>query len=319
MKKPDFPDNESARIEALNALDILDTDVEERFDRYTRLAKKILDVPIALVSLIDSDRQWFKSCDGLDVRETPREVSFCGHTILDGKLLIVNDALQDERFADNPLVLGEPYIRFYAGYPLSYGNGIKLGTLCVIDTKPRAFDSNQLDSFKDLALLAERELITTQLAILDDLTDISNRRGFKLLAQKSLHICARQNMFASVVFFDLNGFKKINDQFGHAEGDRALIALAQIMKDTFRSSDIFARLGADEFVALLTNTNSQQAEVIVSKFRQAVMKYNHNANRGYHLRFSSGIVGIDPGEGLSIDSALDMADTAMYERKLNVK
>jgi len=113
--------------------------------------------------------------------------------------------------------------------------------------------------------------------------------------------------------------KKINDQFGHAEGDRALIALAQIMKTSFRSSDVFARLGGDEFVVLLTNTNAEQAEILVSKFRQTVMKYNHNANRGYYLKFSSGIVAIDPSEGLSIDSALNLADTSMYERKLSAE
>ncbi len=130
MKSPDTPNNEEARLKSLHSLDILDTPAEERFDRYTRLAQRMLNVPIALVSLVDTDRQWFKSCLGLDAVETSREVSFCGHTILCDELLVVNDALADERFADNPLVTGAPNIRFYAGYPLIYSDGSNLGTLC---------------------------------------------------------------------------------------------------------------------------------------------------------------------------------------------
>ena len=137
MLVPGKPANEAARIQVLHGLDLLDSAPEERFDRLTRLAKRLFNVPIALVTLVDKDRQWFKSCVGLAATETPRDISFCGHAILNDGLLLVPDAREDVRFHDNPLVTGEPNIRFYAGYPLTVPNGNKMGTLCLLDTKPR--------------------------------------------------------------------------------------------------------------------------------------------------------------------------------------
>ena len=139
MKSPSAPQDEQIRLDTLHSFNILDTEHEERFDRLTRMAKRLFGVPIALVSLVDESRQWFKSCFGLSISETSRDISFCGHTILGNDMFIIPDTSLDERFADNPLVLNEPYIRFYAGYPLIAPNGSKLGTLCIIDTKPRSF------------------------------------------------------------------------------------------------------------------------------------------------------------------------------------
>lgn len=136
MQIPAKPADEPARLDALRALNILDTSPEERFDRLTRLAKRLFDVPIALVSLVDVDRQWFKSCVGLDASETPRDISFCGHAIVGDEILMIRDTLVDERFHDNPLVTGAPHIRFYAGCPLRVPNGSKIGTLCLIDADP---------------------------------------------------------------------------------------------------------------------------------------------------------------------------------------
>lgn len=142
----------------MHGLNILDTPPEERFDRLTRLAQHLLKVPIAVVSLVDSNRQWFKSCQGLDASETPRGISFCGHAILDDRLFVIPDALLDPRFADNPLVTGAPNIRFYAGQPLKASNGSRLGTLCVIDSKPHQLTQVERDSLRDLAVLVENEL-----------------------------------------------------------------------------------------------------------------------------------------------------------------
>ena len=315
MKKPDTPHDEETRLRTLRSLNILDTPAEERFDRLTRLAKRMFGVPIALVSLVDENRQWFKSCVGLSASETPRDISFCGHAILGNEIFIIPDATKDERFADNPLVLNEPNIRFYAGCPLRYLDGSKLGTLCIIDTAPRSLGEEDLEAFKDLAELAERELVAVQLATLDDLTRISNRRGFALLAQNSLNICARQGVPASLVFFDLNGFKLINDKFGHAEGDRALTAFADQMRSTFRDSDVFARLGGDEFVVLLTNTATELAADIIARFRQSVDAYNQAAERGYDISFSDGIVTVEGDQTRSIEALLSRADSLMYEDK----
>ena len=315
MQKPDLPHDEDKRLKALHGLQILDTAPDERFDRLTRMARRLFQVPIALVSLVDENRQWFKSCYGLEVRETPREVSFCGHAILDDKILIIPDARADVRFADNPLVVDKPNIGFYAGCPLRSTNGSRIGTLCIIDVKPRSLGRDDLESLQDLAAMVERELVAVELAIVDELTKISNRRGFLALAEHGLSLCARQNLPACLVFLDLNKFKSINDRYGHAEGDQALIAFADLMKGVFRSSDIFARLGGDEFVALLTNTVASQADEIIVRLSDALRDFNRAAARGYDLAFAHGVVEYSPSEPPAIEKLLSEGDALMYENK----
>ena len=314
MIKPGIAKDEQARLETLRSLFVMDTRSEERFDRLTRLAKRMFGVPIALVSLVDENRQWFKSCMGLSASETSRDISFCGHAILGDGVFIIPNALEDQRFADNPLVLGDPNIRFYAGSPLSL-NGHKLGTLCIIDQKPRTLDQEDIDALRDLASMVERELEALQLATLDELTQISNRRGFMALAQHSLNLCVRHKIPAVLVFLDLDKFKPINDKFGHAEGDLALLTFANQMKRSFRDSDIFARLGGDEFVVLLSNTPKHLAEEIVERFRLSLMKHNQEANRGYDIAFSYGIVEFSPEKCSTIEELLALGDSMMYEEK----
>lgn len=152
------PDNEAERLAALYALLILDTPREERFDKIVEFASAEFDVPIALISLLDSDRQWFKSGVGLSACETARDVSFCGHAIMRGDIMVVPDALADRRFADNPLVAGPPHIRFYAGAPLLLPGGYALGTLCLIDTRPRRLDDIEMAILSTLRGLVMQEL-----------------------------------------------------------------------------------------------------------------------------------------------------------------
>jgi diguanylate cyclase (GGDEF)-like protein len=194
-------------------------------------------------------------------------------------------------------------------------NGSKLGTLCIIDQKPRRLSEQDLEALKDLASMVERELAAVQLATLDELTDITNRRGFMMLAQHSLNLSRRQGIPASLVFFDLNEFKLINDKFGHAEGDRALIAFADQMKNAFRNSDLFARLGGDEFVVLLTNTSKKIAENIIAKFQQSLEEYSQEVNRGYNISFSHGIVEFSPDKHHTVEALLADGDWLMYEHK----
>lgn len=158
MLKPPIPDNEAERLDALKALDILDTPFEERFDRLTRIAQYVMGVPITLISLVDAERQWFKSRQGLDVSETSRDISFCGHAILQSEVFMVQDATADSRFADNPLVKATPNIRFYAGAPLTLSNGLNVGTLCAIDYQPRLISVEQLAALRDLARCVTEEL-----------------------------------------------------------------------------------------------------------------------------------------------------------------
>ena len=315
MIHPATPANEKTRIETLRSLRILDTSPEERFDRLTRLAKRLFGVPIALISLVDTDRQWFKSCQGLDASETPRDVSFCGHAILGDDILMVPDALLDARFHDNPLVVGDPKIRFYAGCPLAVPNGSKLGTLCLIDVEPRTLSDGDRELLRDLTSMAEQEIAAVQLATMDDLTLLSNRRGFAALGQHALTLCARMERPAWLHFFDLDDFKQVNDRFGHAEGDRALRSFSSLLLKTFRDSDVVGRLGGDEFVVLVTNCTKKASEASLRRLQKAVDAHNRTSARGYDIGFSVGAVAYEPIRHSSIETLLADADKLMYERK----
>jgi diguanylate cyclase (GGDEF)-like protein len=315
MLVPTQPANETTRLDTLRALNILDTSPEERFDRLTRLAKRLFAVPIALVSLVDADRQWFKSCVGLTASETPRDVSFCAHAILDDDIMMVPDTLNDPRFYDHPQVTGDPNIRFYAGCPLMVSNGSKLGTLCLVDVKPRELDGEERALLRDLARMAEQELAAVQLATLDELTTLSNRRGFEALAQHALNVCRRMDKPASLLFFDLNDFKQINDTYGHAEGDRALVMFADVLRHALRDSDVIGRLGGDEFVALLTDASADATAEILQRLRDTLDTRNQFAERGYDVRYSVGQIAYDPHSHAAIADLLGHADTAMYANK----
>jgi len=315
MKTPEIPPNEVARLQTLRSFDILDTPQEERFDRLTRMARRLFDVPIALVSLVDKDRQWFKSRIGLPVSETPRDISFCGHSILGEEVFIIPDASSDERFQDNPLVIDKPNIRFYAGCPLRALNGTQMGTLCIIDDKPRDFSEADLSALTDLAAMAEQELAALQLAVLDELTEISNRRGFMTLVGYAICMCVRQKISASLVFFDLDKFKLINDTYGHSEGDRALVTFAKILHKTLRESDLVARIGGDEFAALLLDTPKASALDVILRLQARLDVYNDKSPHDYQIDFSFGVVDFDPEVHANVEALLADGDALMYECK----
>ena len=158
MKEPATPHNEAERQRVLDALNLVYSPTEERFNRITRVASRLFDVPIALISLVTEDKQWFKSCQGLTTSETPREISFCGHAINQDDVFVVPNAAHDPDFSDNPLVTGEPRIRFYAGQPLTI-DGQRIGTLCIIDRHPRHLKPKDYDSLKSLASWVETEIL----------------------------------------------------------------------------------------------------------------------------------------------------------------
>lgn len=315
MLKPKLPADEAARLTTLHSLNLLDSPAEERFDRVTRMAKRMFDVPIALVSIVDENRQWFKSRLGTEMCQTERDISFCGHAILGDEPFIICDATKDPRFADNPLVTSEPHIRFYAGCPLRAFDQTKLGTLCIIDTHPRLLTSDELESLVDLARMIENEFAAYQLATMCELTNISNRRGFMLLAQHSLQLCAREQLPASLVFIDLDDFKQINDRLGHKHGDRLLKEFANQLSQVFRDADVVARLGGDEFVVLLSNARKTQAEEALKRLN-ALTTSNELAERcGCAIAFSSGVVEYDPERHPSLEALLEAGDKQMYHAK----
>ncbi|GEB72738.1 diguanylate cyclase [Pseudoalteromonas carrageenovora] len=315
MIKPETPSNEIERLRALRALKILDTAHEERFDRVTRIAKHLFNVSISLVTLIDEDRQWFKSRQGLGVCELPRESSFCGHTINQNELLIIPDTSSDERFFDNPFVVGDPKIRFYAGFPLKLKQGVIIGTLCLADDKPRNLSDEEKQLLRDLGSLVEQEIQSIQLATIDELTKISNRRGFLSLAEHTLNNCKKNKVSMTLILFDLNKFKQINDVYGHHEGDFVLTKFAQVMLSSFCDCEVIGRLGGDEFVVMLSDSGAKKADDALLCFTNAIEQTNSILNKPYNIDYSFGVVNFTYNTDKTVVEMIQDADTAMYKQK----
>lgn len=222
MKTPAIPIDEEKRLASLRESGLLDTGTSERFDRLTRLAKRLFNVPIALVTLVGEKTLHFKTSDGAAHENLPRHLSFCGHTILSATPLIINDAGCDERFCDNPLVTGESHLRFYAGYPLRLPDGALVGSFCLLDRNPRGFSSAEVDILKDFALIVENEFAVMSAATTDELTGLFNRRAFDNLVKFAIKSARRRAEPLALAWLDLDGFKQINDNWGHNEGDEAL-------------------------------------------------------------------------------------------------
>ena len=313
MEKPPPPSDESARLMSLHSLRILDTPDEERFDRITRMAQRVFDVQICLVSLVDSDRQWFKSKQGTDASETPREISFCGHAILDDAVFVVNDASKDARFADNPLVTGTPNIRFYAGCPIQDPKGFRIGTLCLTDPKPREMTQSDIATLADFAAMVEDEIKVTSQVTIDELTEIANRRGFHLVASHILSLCRRTSTAAELAYFDLDGFKAINDAYGHAAGDEVLRHFAQLLVKCFRSADAIGRLGGDEFVVLLGGSAGTSSTPL-KRLRDMAAESKDEIKR--KLAWSVGAIQFDPDRHETLESLVADADSRMYSEKV---
>ena len=219
----------------------------------------------------------------------------------------------DPRFRDNPLVTGGPRIRFYAGYPVRAPNSSALGTLCIIDTAPREFSAEDRAFLCELGTMIEDELFSLTRATIDDLTGLSNRRGFRTIADHVLSVCKRSASPAVLLLMDLDGFKQINDTHGHAEGDRVLKDFAATLLKTFRDSDVVARLGGDEFCALLTGMEQSTVTRSLERFQEGLDK-RQEAGRPVVL-FSTGVTLYDPGKHGDLEALLAAADQQMYERK----
>jgi diguanylate cyclase (GGDEF)-like protein len=320
MAEAAAPHNETQRIASLHALQLLANPPEERFDRLTRLAKRLFNVPVAKVTLVDTEQVVTLSC--ASIGGTPvsapvaREVSFCSQAILGDEILVIPDASADPRYQGSPLVRGEPHVRFYAGCPLAVPNGCRLGTLCLLDTVPREFTLEDQQLMRDLAAMVEQELAAVQMATIDELTGISNRRGFELLGQQAIQVCRRLAKPAALLYFDLNHFKQINDTHGHAEGDRALRVFSEVLRRVVRSSDLTGRLGGDEFAALLIDSDWAETSAVIERLRSTLAARNAADRRGYDIRFSVGQVALDPQRHGSIASWLAEGDAEMYRNKV---
>ena len=317
MDETQSPNGDSGRIPGVPALDMLSdgTAPDERFDRLTRLARHLFDTPMALLSLVGSDRRWVKSRWGLDPGKAPPELPFCSQALMGDDVLIIPDATRDARFRDHPLVVDLPEIRFYAGCPVRAPDGKPLGTLCVIDHEPREVEEEDAGVLRDLAWMLEQELKSASLATLDGLTGLTNRRGFDAIAGHTIAMCRRVKEPATLVYFDLDDFKQINDQLGHTAGDRVLRSFAEQLQATFRDSDVVARVGGDEFCVLLTSATSQDVQRPLS-----LLEGRLRTRDGEPLvRFSAGVANYDPARHQSVQDLVNEADMHMYRRKRRKK
>lgn len=314
---------EKSRVEDLRSYEILDTPCDVRFDTFVKVAADVYSVPISLISLIDSDRQWFKAAIGINVSETPRDIAFCAHAIATpDKVMVVEDATKDPRFAANPLVTGEPGIRFYAGAPIiSEGTGLPMGTLCIMDRTPRTLDDAGRRRLQDLALGVaavmdlHRSVIRLQRAASHDiLTGLANRAIFE--PRLDLEAAgATPDHRCAVLCLDLDRFKAINDTMGHEAGDTVLSVAAARLRGAVRETDLPARLGGDEFVVLMHGPFPAfgprlLAERIIAAFAEPVIV----AGKAIPLGVSIGYA-IAPDDGMDGPSLLRAADMAMYRAK----
>ncbi|NND75454.1 MAG: sensor domain-containing diguanylate cyclase [Ilumatobacter sp.] len=314
MRTERTPIAESARLGHLYALDLLDGPADERFDRITRVASRALRIPIALVSLVDADRQWFCSTQGIDAAETPRGDAFCSHAIAgQAPMMVVENALDDPRFAENPLVQGDPHIRFYAGAPIASPGGPLIGTLCIIDSEPRKLLRADAQVLRDLADLVEREVLFTGLALTDALTGLANRRAFTAAADRLVPLAARRYEPVSVLCFDVDGLKCVNDEYGHDVGDELLRRAARAISRSVRSSDLIARVGGDEFYAVLYGASENAASEVVAKIYDAVAA--DNARRPADPALSISIGSACAATGESTENVIRRADASMYRMK----
>jgi diguanylate cyclase (GGDEF)-like protein len=317
------PENESQRLEAVRAYKILDTPPEIDFDALTRVTSHTFSTPVAVVGLMDSDRLWFKSRLGLDVPQLDRQIAFCAHAVMKpGELLVIDDLQQDPRFKDNPLVINAPHVRFYAGSPLVDHNGLALGTIAVVDTKPRSFNDHQRLVLRDLSTLVmvaldnrRRSLILEQMAMTDHLTGLANRVHFDHALESEMASANRTGNSFTLLCMDLDGFKKVNDQFGHASGDEVLCEIARRITTQLRTEDLASRFGGDEFGVLMRNGSLDSAQMLAHRIIEAVS--------APITLFNGAVVSVGISIGIAAYSASILseaeliagADKAMYQSK----
>lgn len=334
MLIPEIPVNELIRQEVLDNQELLDTPADPYLDVLVRVVGEMFDVKTVLISLVDRDRQWFKARRGLDVPETPRSVSFCGHAILQDDLFLVEDTHQDPRFVDNPVVTGAPFLRFYAGQPLLAQDGHAIGTLCLLHPSPKQLNDKQRQRFKDMATLAEGYLKLRQMSeqtvqlraalsreqrktMLDSLTQLWNRAGLDHFLPREKARAEERDMKLGLLFCDLDYFKKVNDVHGHDAGDKVLWESARRIAAAVRPQDVVTRSGGEEFVVLAQVHGDQELQMIGERIRHAVARTPVDAGEGVELKLTISVGCALAEQEEKPERTLKRADKALYHAKGN--
>jgi diguanylate cyclase (GGDEF)-like protein len=337
MQIAPIPPDEQQRLASLQALGVLYTPAEERFDRITRCAARLLDAPIAMVSLVAADVQWFKAVQGCDSVGSPRSVSFCGHAILSDGPFVVADATQDPRFHDNPLVTGEPFVRAYAGQPLRAPDGKRIGSLCVIDRRARSFSHTELEILRDLAAWVESELQAQSLsasqrdlaseveslrctALVDTLTRAWNRGAIDDVLARELERGRRDSTPVGLAMLDLDHFKRINDSHGQPAGDEVLRETARRIRGAVRPSDALGRYGGEEFLLVFSDCGEDEAVYVAERIADALRERPVELADGKQVPVSAslGVHSGLPEHGVAdLANWIESADRALYRAKQN--
>lgn len=333
---PDAAEYEARRLQALADYQILDTPEASAFDDLVEVLSLICEAPIAVVNFIDRDRQWFKSVKGLAVRETPRDISICAHAILQRGLFIVPDTTLDPRFASNPLVTGDPHLRFYAGALLESRDGYPLGTLCVLDYRPRELSERQRFALQALAnqvmahmelmyahreqveLISELEATRNELAKLattDPLTGLLNRRAFEQRLDQEVSLIKRGAPPAALMLIDLDHFKTVNDTLGHKAGDEVIVRFTELCREAFRQADVIGRWGGDEFMVMLPRSSVVEAWHAAERLHQllAITPMRDNDTPACFSTASIGVCSLN-GSG-NMEECLHRTDELLYRAK----
>lgn len=305
-------DDEAGRLAALKRYNILDTAPEVEFEDIITLVKTVLNAPVVAISLIDSDRQWFKAISGIEASETPRSVAFCDHTIRDSKALRVDDATLDRRFADYPLVTGAPGVRCYLGVPLQSPDGYNIGSLCILGLEQREFTDADIAVLRSFGNLIMSQMELRLISQRDGLTGTLTRSAFdkKLTAV----LDAPDKVPMTLLLADIDFFKAINDTFGHPAGDAALRAVAGVLQDSLRATDFIGRFGGEEFAILLRDISTDDAVVLTERLRKQVSQLSVPEVSGKQITISIGLAPFTDTID-SIDAWLGRADRALYDAK----
>lgn len=326
--------NQDKRLASLHALKLLDTPIEERFERITRMVCRLLDVPIALFNLIDDHRQFYKSAQGLQNTEAALDGAFCTHALHEKKMLLVPNAHDDIRFHDNPFVNGERLdVGFYAGCVVHAPDGMPVGTLCAIDRKPREMTHDQIQALNDLAAMVETELRVASLskiqaglieelneanhlALVDPLTRLWNRNGMQALIDKEWAVAQRLDRPITLIMGDIDHFKKVNDTFGHLGGDIVLKQVAKRLLNALRGEDAVGRMGGEEFLMVLTDSKPEEIFETAERIRKTVCdEVIHIEGATHPVTISLGVATCYPAKADDQLAIIKRADDALYQAK----